>query len=52
MNLKTAKKKVVYRCTEAWSIDWPGHSAALRHVRCKNRTRHDSGKCYRHRSNV
>lgn len=37
------------RCTHATDIDWPGHTACLKRVRCKNMTRHPSKKCWRHR---
>lgn len=39
------------RCSETWSIAWPGHgNAVLRHVHCKKRTKHPSGKCHHHRA--
>jgi len=42
------KQKAV-RCSETWSVLWPGHgNAVLKHRRCRRKTRHQSGKCYQH----
>lgn len=47
--MTTAKLLAALRCQWSTDLRWPGHSASLKHKRCKNRTLNPSGYCHLHR---